>query len=142
MYQYWINLEVYFQSFMPTQKKDFRKGIDAFYLTVNVIELLSPGSHRLKPPEINKNFGSVVRNELDLRLKASAAFEYIGNTLLYIPKIYWETSCRRIITLDWVNGIPLDDLACKHGQSLYIYNAQWLSLKIFNLKLTFFYKDK
>jgi ubiquinone biosynthesis protein len=98
----------------PGIEKAFRKDIDAFYLAANIIELLSPKSRRLRPLEVIEHFDSVVQGELDLRLEASAASEFSANTkgdaLLCIPNIHWETSGRRVMTLDWVDGIPLGDL--------------------------------
>jgi ubiquinone biosynthesis protein len=98
----------------PGIEKAFRKDIDAFYLAANIIELLSPKSRRLRPLEVIKHFESVVQGELDLRLEASAASEFSANTkgdaLLCIPNIHWETSGRRVMTLDWIDGIPLADL--------------------------------
>jgi ubiquinone biosynthesis protein len=98
----------------PSIEKAFRKDIDAFYLAANIIELLSPKSRRLRPLEVIEHFDSVVQGELDLRLEASAASEFSANTkddsLLCIPNIHWETSGRRVMTLDWVDGIPLADI--------------------------------
>jgi ubiquinone biosynthesis protein len=98
----------------PGIEKAFRKDIDAFFLAANIIELLSPKSRRLRPLEVIKHFDSLVQGELDLRLEASAASEFTANTkgdkLLFIPNIHWETSGRRVMTLDWVDGIPLADL--------------------------------
>jgi ubiquinone biosynthesis protein len=98
----------------PGIEKAFSKDIDAFYLAANIIELLSPKSRRLRPVEVIEHFDSVVQGELDLRLEASAASEFSANTkddaLLFIPNIHWETSGRRVMTLDWVDGIPLANL--------------------------------
>jgi ubiquinone biosynthesis protein len=98
----------------PGIEKAFRKDIDAFFLAANIIELLSPKSRRLRPLEVIKHFDSVVQGELDLRLEASAASEFAANTiddkLISIPKIHWQTSGQRVMTLDWIDGIPLADL--------------------------------
>ena len=68
----------------------------------------------MRPLEVIEHFDLVVQGELDLRLEASAASEFAANTkddtLLCIPNIHWETSGRRVMTLDWVDGIPLADL--------------------------------
>ncbi|MDC1243747.1 2-polyprenylphenol 6-hydroxylase [Amylibacter sp.] len=98
----------------PGIEKAFKKDIDAFYLAANIIETLSPKSRRLRPIEVIKHFDTVVTGELDLRLEASAASEFAANTVedkfLSVPKIHWETSGRRVMTLDWIDGIPLADL--------------------------------
>jgi ubiquinone biosynthesis protein len=98
----------------PDIEKAFRKDIDAFYLAANIIEILSAKSRRLRPIEVIEHFDSVVQGELDLRLEASAASEFSANTkgdaLLCIPNIHWGKSGKRVMTLDWVDGIPLADL--------------------------------
>ena len=98
----------------PGIEKAFRKDIDAFYFAANMIERLSPRSRRLRPVEVIEHFDSIVRGELDLRLEASAASEFEANTaedaLLYIPQVHWAASGRKVMTLDWVDGIPLADV--------------------------------
>jgi ubiquinone biosynthesis protein len=98
----------------PGIEKAFRKDIDAFYFAANMIELLSPRSRRLRPNEVVEHFDSIVRGELDLRLEASAASEFAANTanddFLSVPAVHWETSGRKVMTLDWVDGIPLADV--------------------------------
>lgn len=98
----------------PGIEKAFKKDIDAFYFAANMIERLSPRSRRLRPSEVVEHFDSIVRGELDLRLEASAASEFAANTaddaFVTIPNVHWETSGRKVMTLDWVDGIPLADV--------------------------------
>ena len=126
----------------PGIEKAFKKDIDAFYLAANIIELLSPKSRRLRPLEVIKHFDSVVQGELDLRLEASAASEFSANTkgdaLLCIPNIHWETSGRRVMTLDWVDGIPLADLeALKNSKT----DMEELSTRILSMFLRHALRD-
>ena len=126
----------------PDIERAFRKDIDAFYLAANIIELLSTKSRRLRPLEVIEHFDSVVQGELDLRLEASAASEFSANTkgdsLLYVPKIHWETSGRRVMTLDWVNGIPLADLeALKNSKT----DMEKLSTRILSMFLRHALRD-
>ncbi|MDA8760898.1 2-polyprenylphenol 6-hydroxylase [Amylibacter sp.] len=126
----------------PGIEKAFRKDIDAFYLAANIIELLSPKSRRLRPLEVIEHFDSVVQGELDLRLEASAASEFSANTkgdaLLCIPNIHWETSGRRVMTLDWVDGIPVADLeALKNSKT----DMEELSTRILSMFLRHALRD-
>jgi ubiquinone biosynthesis protein len=126
----------------PGIETAFGKDIDAFYLAANMIELLSPKSRRLRPLEVIKHFDSVVQGELDLRLEASAASEFSANTkgdaLLCIPNIHWETSGRRVMTLDWVDGIPLADLeALKNSKT----DMEELSTRILSMFLRHALRD-
>jgi ubiquinone biosynthesis protein len=95
----------------PHIERDFRRDIDAFYLAASVIEMLSPASRRLRPSDVISHFDGVVQGELDLRMEASAAAEFHATTAqdagFAVPRLNWEMSARRVMTLDWAGGIPL-----------------------------------
>jgi ubiquinone biosynthesis protein len=126
----------------PGIEKAFRKDIDAFYLAANIIELLSPKSRRLRPLEVIEHFDTVVQGELDLRLEASAASEFSANTkhdeLLCIPNIHWETSGKRVMTLDWIDGIPLANLKALKKSKI---NMEELSTRILSMFLRHALRD-
>jgi hypothetical protein len=51
-----------------------------------------------------------VSTELDLRLEAAAASEYRDNSRdddrLLVPEVYWAGTGRKVVTLEWVEGLP------------------------------------
>ncbi|MCB1364399.1 MAG: 2-polyprenylphenol 6-hydroxylase [Rhodobacteraceae bacterium] len=97
----------------PGIERAFRKDIDAFYFAARVIELLAPAARRLRPMQVIEHFDGVVQGELDLRLESSAASEYAANTKddegFGLPPVLWNLSARRVMTLGWVEGVPLGD---------------------------------
>jgi len=97
----------------PGIEKAFRKDIDAFYFAARAIELLSPASRRLRPMDVIEHFEGVVMGELDLRLESSAASEFASNTEkdegFDVPNVRWHLSGRRVMTLDWAEGIGIGD---------------------------------
>ena len=97
----------------PKIEKAFRKDIDAFYLAASIIEFLSPASRRLRPTDVIEHFEGVVLGELDLRLESSAAAEFAANTAqdagFAVPQTRWFLSNRRVMTMEWVEGVPLGD---------------------------------
>ena len=97
----------------PGVERAFRTDIDAFYFAAWVIEFLSPASRRLRPADVVAHFESVVLGELDLRLESSAASEFGSNTAndtgFQVPQPHWLLSGRRVMTLDWAEGLPLGD---------------------------------
>ncbi|KHA50563.1 2-polyprenylphenol 6-hydroxylase [Sulfitobacter geojensis] len=99
----------------PGIEKAFRKDIDAFYLAARLVELFSPGSRRLRPMEVIEHFDGVVRGELDLRLESAAASEFAANTVkdegFQLPAIMWNHSSRRVMTLEWADGVSMGDNA-------------------------------
>lgn len=97
----------------PGIERAFRKDIDAFYLAANMIEMLSPASRRLRPLDVIEHFEGVVTGELDLRLESSSASEFAANTKddagFALPAIKWAYSGKRVMTLEWADGVPLGD---------------------------------
>ena len=106
--------EVAVKVLRPRIEQAFRRDVDAFYLAAQVIELLSPGSRRLRPMDVIEHFEGVVMGELDLRLETSGAAEFADNTAsdegFRVPQVKWDLSSRRVMTLEWVEGLPLSDL--------------------------------
>lgn len=105
--------EVAVKVLRPGIERAFRKDIDAFYLAARVAEIGAPGSRRLRPIEVIEHFDGVVQGELDLRLESAAASEFAANTAkdegFQLPKIKWEHSARRVMTLGWADGAPMGD---------------------------------
>ncbi|APX13065.1 2-polyprenylphenol 6-hydroxylase [Tateyamaria omphalii] len=97
----------------PGVEKAFQKDIDAFYFAASIVELFAPSARRLRPVDVIKHFDGVVQGELDLRLESSAAGEFAANTEkdegFKLPKIRWEFSGRRVMTLEWADGVPMGD---------------------------------
>ncbi|MEG3660917.1 2-polyprenylphenol 6-hydroxylase [Celeribacter halophilus] len=98
----------------PGIEKAFRTDIDAFYFMASVIEFFSPASRRLRPTDVIAHFEGVVHGELDLRLESASASEYAANTAkdegFSVPAVDWNLSAKRVMTLEWVEGITASDI--------------------------------
>jgi len=107
--------EVAVKILRPGIERAFYRDIDAFYFAASMVELLSPSSRRLRPMEVIRHFDGVVRGELDLRLESSGASEFAANTEgdegFRVPRIQWGLSSRRVMTLDWAEGVSAGDNA-------------------------------
>jgi len=99
----------------PGIERAFRRDVDAFYLAARLVELLAPAARRLRPMDVITHFEGVVLGELDLRLETSAAAEFKATTAkdegFRVPTVHWFLSSRRVMTLEWVEGIPAGDVA-------------------------------
>ena len=97
----------------PGIERAFTKDVDAFYLAASMVEIFSPGSRRLRPMDVIQHFDGVVQGELDLRLESAAASEFAANTVddegFTLPQIKWDLSARRVMTMEWAEGVPLGD---------------------------------
>ncbi len=97
----------------PGVERAFQKDVDAFYLAAGIVDFFAPGTRRLRPIDVIEHFDGVVRGELDLRLESASASEFAANTKddagFDLPKIKWDCSSRRVMTMSWVDGAPLGD---------------------------------
>lgn len=80
-------------------------------LAAKLIAFFSPASRRLEPEAFVDTVAQSLLLELDLRLEASAADELgaIINAEPYMsaPKVVWHYVARRVIVVEWANGVPL-----------------------------------
>ena len=75
--------------------------------------------------DVIAHFDGVVRGELDLRLESASASEFLANISkdkgFSVPSVNWSLSSRRVMTLDWADGVPMGDtdalLAAGHNLS-------------------------
>ena len=78
-------------------------------------ERFHPNADKIRPREIVAEVESTLTNELDLmREGANASLlrrNFLGSNDLYVPEVIWTHSNERVLTLERVRGIPVDDLA-------------------------------
>ncbi len=64
--------------------------------------------------EIAADFAFTIRNELDYRMEGRNADRFRrnfeGERYLYIPHIYWEYTTGRVLTMERIHGIKIDDV--------------------------------
>ena len=140
--------EVAVKVLRPGIEKAFLRDIDAFYFIARFIELLSPASRRLKPLEVIKYFEGIVRAEIDLRMESAAAAEFYSNTKndkkFKVPKVIWDLSSKRVMTTEWVDGIPIGDLDLLKSKNINLKKLSELIIQSFlnnALRDGFFHAD-
>jgi ubiquinone biosynthesis protein len=98
----------------PRIEKKLQKEMAALRFAAQAIELFSPSSRRLEPVAFVDTVSSAMERELDLRLEAGAAAEFKEvaeqDGLFQVPAIDWSLSSKRVLTLEWIDGIPLTEL--------------------------------
>jgi len=93
----------------------FARDMDLFYWLAEIIGQRAAW-RRLKPLEVVKTFKESVFFELDLRFEAAAATELAENIKAYeigfrVPAVEWNLTSRRVLTTEWIDGIPIHDIA-------------------------------
>lgn len=106
--------EVAVKILRPGIERAFRRDVDTFYFAARTIDLIAPGARRLRPMDVIRHFDGVVTGELDLRLESAGAAEFAANTEndpeFRVPRIMWAKSSRRVMTMEWVDGLNATDL--------------------------------
>lgn len=91
----------------------FARDLDLFFWLANLAERSQPALRRLKPVEVVRMLAETVRTEMDLRLEAAAASElgenFAGDPDFHVPHVDWRRTSRRVLTLERVAGIRVDD---------------------------------
>jgi ubiquinone biosynthesis protein len=108
----------------PGIEKRFERDLESFYFAARLAERLSPPVRRLRPVAAVDTLAQSVLLEMDLRLEAAAISEMAeniakaGDTDFRVPKVDWERTARRVLTLDWIEGIKLTDMAAIEAAGL------------------------
>ncbi|MEM6534670.1 MAG: AarF/UbiB family protein [Pseudomonadota bacterium] len=89
------------------------RELRAMKRAARTIETISVESRRLEPVAFTETVAASMMRELDLRLEAGGADELrqlrTDEAFFVIPAVDWDRSGQRILTTDWIDGIPLTD---------------------------------
>ena len=90
------------------------KDIKALRAGISFLRFIYKGYPRVNLSELLNRYEKIIKNELDFRIEAANAkktFEnFNGNELLYIPRIEDEFTTKRILVMEYIDGIPITDL--------------------------------
>lgn len=87
----------------------------AFARAARHVEALSKTARRMEPVRFVETLKEAAAIELDLRMEAGAASELKENLKdeprVRVPEVIWPLTARRVLTVEWIDGTPLGDLA-------------------------------
>src|SRR5205823_9110806 len=96
-------------------ERRFKTDLDAFTFAARNAEKFSAEARRLRLIEVVDTLKRLVTIEMDLRLEAAALSEMAENTKddpeFRVPALDWERIARDVLTLEWVEAVPLSDRA-------------------------------
>ena len=99
----------------PRIRERFAADLESFYLAARLIEKFHAPSRRLRPVAVVDTLARSVMFEMDLRLEAAALSEMAENIAedegFRVPEVDWERTARDVLTVAWVDGIKLSDVA-------------------------------
>jgi ubiquinone biosynthesis protein len=99
----------------PNIAQRFRRDLGALMFAARTAEAWSAEARRLRSIEIVETLSRSVAMEMDLRLEAAALSEMAENTEhdpdFRIPTVDWDRTSHHVLTMEWIDGIPLSDRA-------------------------------
>ena len=99
----------------PGIERLFRRDLADMLFAARFAERHFAEARRLKLIEVVETLARTVRMEMDFRLEAAAASEFGenvgGDTDFRVPTVDWDRTSKEVLTLEWIDGIPLSNLA-------------------------------
>ena len=97
----------------PNVEKRFARDIELFMWLAKIINFFHKRSARLKLVSVINTLADTVKWEMDFRIEAASASQLKENCCFdqstYIPVVYWNLTSKRILTIEWIEGISIND---------------------------------
>ena len=120
----------------PNIEKTVNLDLDIIYDLARTAQQRISIASRYEVADLAEEFASALRTELDFRREAWNADRLRKNFAdephLYVPKIYWDYSTRRLLVMERIKGIKIDNL---DGLKAAGYDRQRLSAYAANFAL-------
>jgi ubiquinone biosynthesis protein len=105
--------EVAVKVLRPGIEEEFAKAIETYEWAAAHVERYGGEAQRLRPRLVVAHFRQWTARELDLQREGASASELRENMVAepgyYVPEIDWRRTARRVLTLEWLDGIKLND---------------------------------
>jgi ubiquinone biosynthesis protein len=99
----------------PGVERQFARDLADMYVIARLVERFSSEGRRLRAIEVVDTLARTVKLETDFRLEAAAASEFRDNVAkdldFHAPEVDWDRTAKDVLTLEWIDGVPLSDLA-------------------------------
>jgi ubiquinone biosynthesis protein len=105
--------EVAVKVLRPHIEGELGKAIETYEWAAAHAEAYGGELQRLRPRLVVAQFKQWTARELDLQREAASASELRENMIAepgyYVPEIDWRRTARRVLTMEWLDGIKLND---------------------------------
>ncbi len=99
----------------PNARQIMETDIEIMLYFANLLQNNVEEAKRFRPVKIVQEFKEWTEKELDFRLEARNAKRFLQNfrnsKTVYIPKVYDELTTEKVLTLEFIDGIELHDIA-------------------------------
>lgn len=121
----------------PNIQQLLKQDIQLMRWLVKIVQYFFGSLERYRLWQVIDTFEQTFLNEVDFSREAANAASlrrnFIDSADLYVPKVYWQLSTKRILVSEYVNGIPISDMEKLHQHQV---NIKKLATKGVNLFFT------
>ncbi|HEY3423339.1 MAG TPA: AarF/ABC1/UbiB kinase family protein [Negativicutes bacterium] len=97
----------------PGIATDIQTDLEILYELASLAERRFHWAETYQLMDMIDEFSKSLRNELDYTIEACNAEriskQFINNSLIYIPKIYWDYSTQKVLTAEYIAGIKISE---------------------------------
>jgi ubiquinone biosynthesis protein len=97
----------------PGIEEEFAEALETYEWAAAHVERYGGEAERLRPRLVVAQFRQWTARELDLQREGASASELRENMIAepgyYVPEIDWRRTARKVLTLEWLDGIKLND---------------------------------
>lgn len=106
--------EVVIKVVRPNIVKLLKKDLLTIKLIVKILYVFMPDSRRCRLNEVVALLEKTFTNEVNLEREAANAAElrrnFVNSSMLYIPKVYWQFTTKKILVMEKISGIPITEV--------------------------------
>ncbi|MBI80769.1 MAG: 2-polyprenylphenol 6-hydroxylase [Gammaproteobacteria bacterium] len=106
--------EVVVKVIRPEIYKEIDRDISLMKKLAKKAENYSLDARRLRLSELVIEYEAIIKTELDMRVEASNMRQtkrnFKDNELLYVPNVYLDVSTKKVLVMEKISGIPIDDI--------------------------------
>jgi ubiquinone biosynthesis protein len=98
----------------PGIERGIERDLDLMYAVADLATRYWREGRRLRPREVVAEFEKNLADELDLMREGANATQlkrnFQGSPLLYIPEVYWDYTRRRVMVMERISGLQVNDV--------------------------------
>lgn len=132
----------------PGIEKVIASDIKLLFTFAKLVKRFHPDGARLRPVEVVENYQFTLLDELNLSIEAANTSQlkrnFDGSEMLYVPEVYWDFCANKVMTIERIDGIPINDLNALKAQNTDLKLLAERGVEIFFTQLlrdNFFHAD-
>ena len=119
----------------PGIEKMIARDLNLMKTLATYAELFSKDGRRLRLGDVVCEFERVLRQEIDLTYEAAHASQLLEafkhSSQLIVPRVYFDYSSKHVLTMDWMDGIPINQVERLHQHGVDLQKLSRWGVEIF-----------